>query len=395
MRVAVTGIGLVTPLGGAREDTWRAVRDGVCGLDRLPPDLFDGSGDCVGGLPPAASRAPGTDRSIRYALSAASEAAQDSGLVDAYPRDRIACVIGSSKGGVSTLLAHVADPLASPADLLRRYLPCMPSICAAETVGLEGPVLAETASCATGVACIARAVACLRRGRCDAALAGSTDASLSEVILAGFRNLGALSREDCPERACKPFDRRRDGFLIGEGAAVFALEPLERARRRGASIYAVLAGLAMGSEAYHETQPDPSGAGLLRVIRASLAQAEVGPEKVDYVNAHGTATRLGDVAEAMALRQGFGRGTLASSTKPQTGHLLGASSAVEVGLTLLALRDSWAPGTLNLEEPDEACRIEAVPPGGRAGELRCVASVSAGFGGQVGVVTALRQEDAP
>jgi len=392
---AVTGIGMVTPLGASTQAVWRRLRAGDSGLQKLPADLFEGASLHAGGVPPPETRPPGADRLVRYAVHAAREAAADARLLTATPPDRIACVIGASKGGVASLAQHALRPWAAPPDLLYNYMPCMASARAAHALGIRGPVMAEAASCATGVACLLRAAVLLERGLADAALAGSSDASLLPLLIAGFRNAGVLSECPDPAAACKPFDRGRDGFIIGEGAAVFALEPLQRARGRGARIYAVLAGMAMGSEAFHETRPDPTGAGLRRTISLALQRAGLAPHAVDYVNAHGTGTRLGDVAEAGALRSGFTPAVPVSSTKPQTGHLLGASSSVEVAIALLALRDSWMPGTLNLGEPDPACALNLVPASGAPAELRTVASVSIGFGGQLGVVIARTQEDAP
>ena len=394
MRVAVTGIGMVTPLGATRETTWQALRRGESGLRRLPADLFQGADAFAGGLPPQDSRAEGPERSIGYALRAAREAASDSGVLRHVAADRVACVIGSSKGGVGSLVAFALDPAWSPAGLFLDSLPCASAARVAEDLGLGGPRAAEAASCATGTACLSRAGAWLEAGRCDVAFAGSTDASLGPIILGAYQNLGALAGVVDPARACRPFDRRRDGFLIGEGAAVFVLEPLDRARRRGATVYGVLAAITMGSEPYHTIQPDPTGAGIRAVLRSALGQAGVPPESVGYVNAHGSATPRGDAAEAEALFGVLGRGALVSSTKGQTGHLLGASSAVETGLSLLALRDGWAPGNLNLREPDTRCRVRLVPPDGVEADLRCVAAVSAGFAGQVGVALSVCQEDA-
>ena len=390
-RIAVTGIGLVTPLGATREATWRGLRQGASGLRLLPGDLFPGAESEAGGLPPEEARPQESDRFISYAVRAAREALRDAGL-DAKS-GRVACVVGSSKGGVLTLARHAADPLGVPAEFLRNVMPGMASTRIAEKLGLQGIVLAEAASCATGVACIYQAAGLLRRGQCDAALAGASDASLLPLMLACYRNLGALAESTEPGAACRPFDRSRNGFLVGEGAAVVTMETEQRARTRGVPIYGLVAGLAMGSDASHETRPDPEGRSLARTIRAALARAEVSPDAVDYVNAHGTGTRLGDVAEAQALRRVFHGRTPVSSTKPQTGHMLGASAAVEAAIAFLALRDGWMPATLNLQDPDEECRLNHVRGHGRAAQLRCALSVSAGFGGHLGALLAVRERD--
>jgi len=392
MPVAVTGVGLITPLGATRETSWRALRAGVIGLRRLPEGVFEGSSRFAGGLPPSRTQSA-ADRFVLYAIDAAREAAEDADIGGAFSSASVAVVIGSSKGGIVTLAQYAARPVSAPDTLFLDGAPCAASARVAEYLQLGGPVLAESASCATGIACLSRAADLIRDGRCEAALAGSSDASLTPLILSCFQNLGALSRADRPASACKAFDRERSGFLIGEGAAVFALESLEHARRRPATVYGVLAGLALGCEAYHETRPDPSGAGLVRCVGSALRRSKLKPECVEYVNAHGTGTPLGDAAEARAIASALGRRVLVSSTKPQTGHLLGASSAVEIAFALLAMRDEWAPGTLNLAVQDPACPLNLVPPEGRSVPLGCVASLSAGFGGQVGVALLTRAEE--
>lgn len=385
--VAVTGIGMVTPLGASREATWRALREGACGLRRLPPDLFDGAESFAGGLPPIEARREGRDRFIGYAVLAAREALADSGRTDG---EGVACVVGSSKGGL-TAYARLASGKAAPS-FLEEAPPGAAAVQVGRDLGLDGPVLAEAASCVTGLACLGTALSLLRSGDCDAVLAGATDASLTPLVLHSYRNMGALSACPDPASACKPFDRRRDGFLVGEGAALLMIEPESAARRRGARVYGSVLSVLLATDPAHVTRPTPSGRPLERALRAALERAETRPEVVDYVLAHGTGTPLGDAAEAAALRSVFGEAAPVGATKPRLGHLLGASAAVEAALLFLALRDGWAPGTPNVDEPDPALGIRPLAPPGRTGRLVKAVSCSAGFGGRLGVLVAERAE---
>jgi 3-oxoacyl-[acyl-carrier-protein] synthase II len=253
MRLAVTGIGMVTPLGATRDETWAGVRSGASALRGLPAGLFPGAQGFAGELPPLADLAPCGERAAQYAVRAAAEAAAEAAILGVHDPERIGCFIGSSKGGMPSLAAFAADSGDASTRRFFEFCPCAPA--AARCLGLAGPVMAEAASCATGVACLARAAAHVAEGRCDAALAGSADASLTPVLLAGFATAGVLSRHPDPGRACRPFDRGRDGFLIGEGAAVFCIEPIAAARRCRAFVYAVLAAAVLGSEAFHQTRP--------------------------------------------------------------------------------------------------------------------------------------------
>ena len=407
--VVITGMGIVTPLGMGRERAWRRLRGGGSGLQRFVDPQVPNLRVRMAGLVSEGSEdagedgasfpgSPGDDRFIRLALAAADEAFGDAQIADSGVRpERVGCVVGSSKGGVASLL-RMHEALRSGSSLaegaLFQVLPDMAGVRIAARHGLKGPIGNDAAACATGAACIIRGAELIRRGWCDAVVAGSSDASITPLILAGFDRMGVLSRaNDDPPSACKPYDIRRDGFVIGEGAAALIIEKRKDAEARGAGIYAELAGWAMGAQGYHEVNPDPSGRAIAEVMRLATERADLTVSDIGYLNAHGTATALGDLAETRAIKAAFGKeaeSLAISSTKPQTGHLLGAAGSVEFALSVLALRDGFIPPTRNLKEPAPECDLDYVPLKGRCAELRAAMSVSAGFGGQVAALLATR-----
>lgn len=387
-RIAITGVGMSTPFGG-RESTWAAIREGRTALAHLLPGLYPGAEKDAGGLPPPEERAEHAERHLSYAVRAATEACKTAGLGEALRRDT-ACVIGTSKGGLAAWEAALQNPGKVGPHLLASAMPGMASVHAAERLALGGPRLSEAASCATGAACLRLAARLLLRGECAAVCAGASDASLTPLALGCYRALGVVADGPEPARACRPFDPQRRGFLPGEGAGALVLETEQAARRREARILGYLLAAVSGAEGHHETAPEPSGAGLAHALHAALAQAGVPPEEVDFIHAHGTATHQGDAAEAAALRRVFRRCPPVAATKPNTGHLLGASSAVEAGLALLALRDGFLPGVLNCGQLDADCRVIIVPREGLRGRFDIGVCLSAGFGGQVGVVVLKR-----
>jgi len=389
--VAVTGVGLVTSLGAGREETWRAALAGQGGIHALPAGLFPGAQEFAGALPPLAFP-PTAERTIHYALRAAREAVEDAGLTrEPGLLAGTACVLGCSKGGLITY--ERCAPMAPdvPADFIFNALPAMPSARVAEALGLGGPVMSEAAACATGAVCIARAASLIRRGERPAAVAGASDASLTPLLLGSYRNADALACASPPEGACRPFDRRRSGFLVGEGAAVLVLERLDLARRRGAAVYGLLAAGVMGSEAFHAMRPHPTGEPLERVARLALQRAGLAPEQAGFIHAHAAGTRLGDAAEAAALLRVFGSSVPVVSTKAHTGHLLGAASAAGAAFLFLALRDKMLPATRNLERPGKDDKLNHVIASPRAVSGPGVLT-AAGFGGHLAVLVAIPEE---
>jgi 3-oxoacyl-[acyl-carrier-protein] synthase II len=397
-RVVVTGLGATTPLGGDVPSTWAGMLAGRSGVKVLTQDWVDTlpvhiaapvAVDPSEVLPvPLQKR---TDRGSQFALIASREAWADAGSPEVDP-ERLGVVIASGIGGVTTLLSAY-DTLKERG--ARRVLPMtvpmlMPNGPAAQ-VGLElgarAGVHTPVSACSSGAEAIAYAVDMIRSGRADIVAAGGTEAAIHPLPLAGFAAMQALStRNDEPERASRPYDKGRDGFVLGEGCGVLVLETLEHALARGATIYGEIAGTGISSDAHHIAQPDPVGAGASRAMALAVAAAGATPSDVVHINAHATSTPVGDVAEVGAIRLALGDaadGACVSATKSMTGHLLGAAGAVETIATLLALRDRKAPATTNLEDLDDEVKLDVVRGEPRAlpdGELLALNN-SFGFGG--------------
>jgi 3-oxoacyl-[acyl-carrier-protein] synthase II len=397
-RVVVTGLGATTPLGGDVPSTWAGMLAGRSGVKVLTQDWVDTlpvhiaapvAVDPSEVLPvPLQKR---TDRGSQFALIASREAWADAGSPEVDP-ERLGVVIASGIGGVTTLLSAY-DTLKERG--ARRVLPMtvpmlMPNGPAAQ-VGLElgarAGVHTPVSACSSGAEAIAYAVDMIRSGRADIVAAGGTEAAIHPLPLAGFAAMQALStRNDEPERASRPYDKGRDGFVLGEGCGVLVLETLEHALARGATIYGEIAGTGISSDAHHIAQPDPVGAGASRAMALAVAAAGATPSDVVHINAHATSTPVGDVAEVGAIRLALGDaadGACVSATKSMTGHLLGAAGAVETIATLLALRDRKAPATTNLEDLDDDVELDGVRGEPRAlpdGELLALNN-SFGFGG--------------
>ncbi len=397
-RVVVTGLGATTPLGGDVPSTWSAMLAGRSGVKVLTQDWVDTlpvhiaapvAVDPSEVLPvPLQKR---TDRGSQFALIASREAWADAGSPDIDP-ERLGVVIASGIGGVTTLLSAY-DTLKEKG--ARRVLPMtvpmlMPNGPAAQ-VGLElgarAGVHTPVSACSSGAEAIAYGVDMIRNGRADIVAAGGTEAAIHPLPLAGFAAMHALStRNDEPERASRPYDKGRDGFVLGEGCGVLVLETLEHAKARGATIYGEIAGTGISADAHHIAQPDPVGAGAARAMRKAVEAAGATPADVVHINAHATSTPVGDVAEVGAIRLALGdatEGACVSATKSMTGHLLGAAGAVETIATLLALRDRKAPATTNLEDLDDDVHLDVVRGEPRAlpeGELLALNN-SFGFGG--------------
>jgi 3-oxoacyl-[acyl-carrier-protein] synthase II len=390
----VTGVGLFTGLGMLNGNNWEPIKAGRTAVQRLTipglpddPPLAGYPGDRIWG-----EREP----AVTYATIAAELACWDAVFNwKGADRTRYACLVGLSKGGIRRL-GRCADAIRAGVEdnpdvgvLWPRSWPSSGASHLSGVYGLQGPVLAPIAACATGLVAALQGADLIRRGVCDAAMVGAGDASLEPLVLGGFRRMGVLARvEDDPARAVRPWDRRRSGFLVGEGAAILILESEEHARARGAQPHAELAGGALGADAYHETSLNPDPSGLAHLIGRALANAGVMPEEIDYVNVHGTATRSNDPLECRALRLALGAHAdrvACSANKSQIGHLLGAAGAAELAITCLAMRDGFVPPTLNLDDPDPACDLDGTPHVGRAMPIRAALKLSIGFGGHLAV----------
>ena len=399
-RVVCTGLGLVTPVGCDRATTWAAIKAGTPGI-RYLQETFPDIDVRIGGEVLDFEPVPGDERWERYiqfALKATDECLADAGLEitpDLAPR--AATVVGSSKGGLKSLVVvHTCmlEGKLCPPDLFTNFLPNMPAAAVAARTGALGPVATSVAACATGAHCVIMGTNYVREGKADVALVGSTDASIIRPMVAGFNNMRLLASDDGdPGAACRPFSRDRTGFGIGEGAGVLCLETLDGARARGAKIYGEIAGTSWGADAYHYTSINPEAGNIARLIRLAIERAGLEPRDVGYLNAHGTGTLQNDALESAAIRQAFGpaAGSVAvSSTKSMIGHLLGGAGSVEMAFSLLALRDNFAPPTINLRVPDPECDLDYVPDVGREISTDASLSLSTGFGGQIGVIVARR-----
>ncbi len=399
-RVVITGIGLLTPVGNSTAQTWKSISGASSGI--APISRFDASafpcriaGELKGFDPRDflnAKDARRTDPFIHYAVAAALMALQDAGLPPGLPAPhRTGVLVGSGRGGVTISERNMALLLSKgPGAVSPFYTPMslvnMASGYIAALVGAQGPCLDVSTACATGTHALGEAAKIIERGDADVMIAGGAEAALTPLVLAGFCQAKALSRRnDSPEKACRPFDRDRDGFVLSEGAGVLILEDLRHAEKRSTlSVYAELAGYGLSSDAYHYTLPDESGDGSCRAMAMALHDAEVTPEEIGYINAHGTSTHANDRAETRAIRKAFGAAAsklAVSSSKSMIGHMLGAAGAVEAAITALALRDGILPPTINLEHQDPLCDLDYVPNKARKSEFRAALSNSLGFGG--------------
>lgn len=401
-RVVVTGLGAVTPLGADLDSTWRRLLAGEAGGG--PVMAFRSEGHPVRIACEASEfeperwldpeRVDQLDRASHFAVAAARMAEADAGLEIGSEADRVGASIGTAQAGLGSLESSYGLMLES-GSVQRPWgaasLPNMPAAAVSLELGARGPLGAPCTACAASAMAIGAGFDAIRLGRADVMLCGGAEAGISELSLAGFAALRALSRRNQdPARASRPFDADRDGFVMGEGAAVLVLEEEEHARRRGARVYAELAGYGLSSDAFHITDPDPLGEGGARAMAAALADADIEPEQVDYVNAHATSTPLGDALEAKALRLALGeekaRATPTSSTKGATGHCLGAAGAVEAAFTTLSVVEDVAPPTINYELPDPSCVLDCVPNEARRLRIDVALSNSLGFGGHNAVL---------
>ncbi|HLH25670.1 MAG TPA: beta-ketoacyl-ACP synthase II [Chloroflexota bacterium] len=398
-RVAITGLGAVTPLGLDVPTTWQALLAGQSGIG--PITHFDASamrcqiaGELKGFEPEAAigrKEARRTDRFVQMAIVAAQEALADADLtIDDGNRTEVGVMVGSGIGGIETLVEQINVLQTRGPDRVSPFLVPMfiVDLVAGEIairVGAQGPNYSIVSACSTSAHCIGEAAEVIRRGDAVAMLAGGSEAGVVPIGVAGFAAMRALSeRNDAPERASRPFDAARDGFVMGEGAGVVVLEDLEYAQARGARIYGEVLGYGATDDAYHITAPSEGGEGAVRAMRIALKKARLEPGDVGYVNAHGTSTPLNDKLETQALKTVFGRAAYdvpVSSTKSMTGHLLGAAGAVEAIVCVLAIRDGKLPPTINYEHPDPECDLDYVPNVARERRVDVALTNSLGFGG--------------
>jgi len=403
-RVVITGTGLITPLGTGTEKNWRAMMAGQSGI--APVTRFDvGKIDTrfAGEVKDFQPEQFIEKREVRrmdlfaqYALAAAEMAVQESGLPigpDAphgYEPEKVGVIVGSGTGGISSLEEQYAKGMEkgfdrlSPFFILQMIINMAPGLISIR-YGCKGPNWSPVSACATSANAIGEAWKSIRLGECDAVIAGGAEASITPLAMGGFSVMKAMSRRnEDPTAASRPFDRERDGFVLGEGAGMLVLEELSHAKKRGARILAELVGYGTNSDAYHVTQPSPGGEGAARCMRLALESARLNPEDVGYINAHGTSTPLNDASETQAIKTVFGphvRSLAVSSTKSMTGHMLGAAGGAEAVVSVLTLRSGVIPPTINYTTPDPACDLDCVPNQARERRVEAVMSNSFGFGG--------------
>jgi 3-oxoacyl-[acyl-carrier-protein] synthase II len=401
-RVVVTGLGIISPVGNGVPEAWKNILAGASGITRIT--RFDASAFTsqiageVKGFDPAqhlsAKEARRFDTFIHYGLAAATEAIKDAGLdFDREQREQVGVCIGSGIGGLPLIEeTHKAVLASGPRKISPFFIPgSIINLIAGQLsimYGLKGPNLALVTACTTANHCIGDAGRLIEYGDADVMIAGGSEACVSPLGLGGFCAARALStRNDDPAAASRPWDKDRDGFVLGEGSGVLVLEEFEHARKRGAKVYCELAGYGMSADAHHITAPCEDGEGAVRCMNNALRNAGLNHDQVNYINAHGTSTPLGDVAETVAVKNCFGdhaRKLAISSTKSMTGHLLGAAGGVEAVFSALAVREQIAPPTINLVQPDPECDLDYVPNAARRMTIDVAISNSFGFGGTNG-----------
>jgi 3-oxoacyl-[acyl-carrier-protein] synthase II len=398
-RVAITGLGAVSPLGNSVEETWTALLQGRSGIGRITrfdpsalPCRIAGEVRHFGPVPGLSAKAARRlDPFVLYALAACDEAFRQAGL-DRSPwrPERAGVVVGTSRGGISTLEANSAaygtsgyrglSPFLTVSSLINQApaLICM-------QYGIHGPSMAVSTACASGAHAMAEALRIIRSGDADLVITGGAEAPVTPLVIGGFSRARALSRRNsAPEEACRPFDTSRDGFVVSEGAGILVLESFEHAKARGAAILGEALGVGLSTDAYHVTAPEPGGAGMAQAIGAALRDAGVGPDEIDLINAHGTGTRLNDRIEALALQKALGaKGSEihVCAIKSMTGHLLGASGALEAIVSVRSARENRVPPVLNLDRPDPDCPLHFVREEALTVRVDTVLSASFAFGG--------------
>lgn len=398
-RVVVTGLGAVTPVGNTMRETWEALVAGRSGIARIT--AFDPSALSVQIAGEVKNFHPEElldikelrhmDRNVQFAVAAALEAVADAGLdMGAEDPEQVGVIFGSGAGGVGTILAQQKileerGPRRVSPFFIANMLPDSASGHIAIVLGAQGPNMAVVSACATGGGAVGEAFETIRRGDARVIVSGGTEAGILPLFVAGFINMrGLASDNEHPEKACKPFDLRRDGFILSEGAAALILEDLEHAQARGARIYAEVVGYGSGNDAFHMAAPAEGGAGPARTMRMALRKAGLAPEQVDYINAHGTGTQLNDKYETAAIKSVFGEHAYRlaiSSNKSMVGHMMGAAGALEAAATVLTIYYGIIPPTINLEVPDPECDLDYVPNVARRADVRVALSNGIGLGG--------------
>ncbi len=411
-RVVITGTGAITPLGNDVETLWKGIREGKSGIGPTTKiDITEFPSKIAGEIrdfDPSAYMDKKVARKMayfaQYAVAASTEAMSQAGLSsENIDTERTAVILGNGIGGFEIIESSYRvlfdkGPSRIPPMTIPKLISNEGPGNVAMFYGIHGPAYTVTTACASGTDAIGQAFHAIREGRSDVVISGGTEGCITELGIGGFSVLKALSTQynDTPQKASRPFDKDRDGFIIGEGAGILILEDLERAKKRGARILAEVAGYGSTSDAYHLTAPDPEGAGAASAMRIALEDAKMSPEDIDYINAHGTSTPTNDPVESQAIRRTFKShaDTVAvSSTKSMTGHLIAAAGAVEAIIGIKSIQDSYLPGTVNLEEPGEGCDLNYVRDKGREGRVRAFMSNSLGFGGHNGVIVIKEYEE--
>jgi 3-oxoacyl-[acyl-carrier-protein] synthase II len=407
----VTGLGAVTPLGVDIETTWSRLIAGESAgsvITAFPSEAHPVRIACeAGAFEPERWLERRTlrrlDRFAQFAVAAARMAEADAELDIGSEQDRVGAAIATAQGGVASLAEscrELADNGRIHPTLVTAFMPNMAAAWVSLELGLRGPLSSPCTACAASAMAVGQGYDAIRLDRADVMLCGGSEAGITPLAMAGFAAMRALSRRNGdPACASRPFDAGRDGFVMGEGAAVLVLEELEHAHARGATVYAEVGGYGLSSDSFHMTEPDPAGIGQARAILAALRDAGVAPQDVDYINAHASSTPLGDATETVAIKAALGeqkaRSTPMSSIKGAIGHCLGAAGAVEAAVTVLAVRHNIAPPTINYEDPDPICDLDYVPNTARSAELNIALSNSFGFGGHNAVLLLRSYEEDP
>ena len=409
-RVVITGLGAISPIGNTVEETWKGIKEKKCGIDEIT--LFDTSNlktklaaevkdfDPSQYLDP--KQVKRLDRVSQFAIIAAREAFQDSKITkENTDYERVGIYVGTGIGGLITLQNQCEVRLEKGNNRVSpMFIPMvianMPAGNIAMELGLKGESVAMVSACASSNHAIGEAYRAIKHGYEDVIVAGGAEATICPIGIAGFENMKALSHSTDKNRASIPFDKERSGFVMGEGAGILVLEELEHARKRGAKIYAEIIGYGATSDAYHITSPDPEGNGGARAMQRAMQDANVKPEEIDYINAHGTSTSLNDSTETLAIKTALGEASKkvkVSSTKSNTGHLLGAAGAIEAIITTKAIENKFIPPTIHYEVKDEACDLDIVPNEPIEQEIKIAMSNSLGFGGHNASIMIKKFED--
>ncbi len=397
-RVVITGLGAITPIGNSTEEFWNGIKEGKCGIDKIT--AFDTTNFKVKLAAEVKNYNPEEyferhearrlDKYSQFAMIASREAWKDSKLnKETENMERVGVIIGSGIGGVQTIEAENQKCVEKGPDRVSpMYIPMailnMATGNVAIDIGAKGQSISMVTACASGTHCIGESYRMIKHGYQDIILAGGTESSITPLSIAGFMNIKALSKSEDKTRASMPFDKERNGFVMGEGAGVLILEELEHAKKRNAKIYAEIVGYGATSDAYHITSPSPDGEGGARAMKIAIQEANVKPEDITYINAHGTSTHLNDASETKAIKTALGKASekvMVSSTKGNTGHLLGAAGGIEAVVCAKAIQEGFVPPTINYKVADEECDLDIVPNVGRKVNVEYAMSNSLGFGG--------------